>query len=1073
MRISIRLAPLLLAALATTGASDKPSTSMTGWTTLDYGALVERRSLTHSGESVGVLLRRLEGRPLPPPGERPQDLMSHKLLEPFLESYAFVLPDALDSLERVPDVPRVEVGALWQPGEAQPGWAELLRSRVLLVESDGEGRFRLFLPWSGKAEGEGIPPDSSLAAQEAWQKAWPVLRHVFASERERLGRAIEAEVHAYVHFPARSVFELGLGGYRARVEDTRGGGDRPPLDLKALESFLDRGLRLEGARLESDGTLRLLGSETSRRPSLLGRPLSLADFAVAYRAVFHGGLSEPYMSLDRGFSPQTSIVNYGGRLEDTSLGWVSLLSDIRFKTFSLGIDVTAGADVRADLRGSLPEFRAHIERFAADARTQGVLGQQTRLWFYPDDVDLTLSPESDVLVMRRVRMTAASERVEEGTWTGSGERDPPWTLDTVAAINRDYEKLVPFFPELADLDEAVRLLSLFTWLREAQAGGLLVPDLDALLTLELPALPTPRRFPQLLTSNALPPPGGAGPVEVFDQTEVGEALDRLQPQSGPPLPAVRRFRRALLLLDGRWPEQAAAAQEMQSSDPMTLDESAADLLAFRAERLRMHRLVVSTLAASDRDALERREKAGETVRVFSVGIGGIDLGMGQALARARRRAERLAGSGLEAASSGEGEEQAPPQVTVREEWRRDPTSLPKLRMPDHGRETLPGTASRHLVQKGSTTVDKRQVRFILTVMGKDGPHPRSRRLILDSRGQAESIERLDTQPLLRYRLVQDGSTLRARRLESGPQWLEPRTPAPGSLPAGLALLELGSPPVGADADASPVPLRLRGVGGRQLEASFPRAILQRLLLGREADPLAGQPLPGLTPASQFLGDIRRVLVLQRPEHGVAPWEAPSDPLAGEEDPAQVAAALGRWWSSEAGGSSGPRVAVGTDSGLSPARWEKAPRPGEDALLLLPPDAFPPGPSAALRDRLSAAWKGGRVEGQLEGGPAPSFVILVSAEAPGLLGPRLRELARQPALEGKLLAVWSLAGPLRRDLPASLLGEGKLAGIGVAESLPVGLPRVEKAIAALRGSLAGRPPGGLRVEELPGPFLWYF
>ena len=60
---------------------------------------------------------------LPGPGERPADRSRHSLLDPLLEPYAFVLEDALDSLEPVPDPPMVEVGALWQPGEAQPGEA--------------------------------------------------------------------------------------------------------------------------------------------------------------------------------------------------------------------------------------------------------------------------------------------------------------------------------------------------------------------------------------------------------------------------------------------------------------------------------------------------------------------------------------------------------------------------------------------------------------------------------------------------------------------------------------------------------------------------------------------------------------------------------------------------------------------------------------------------------------------------------------------------------------------------------------------------------------------------------------
>ena len=80
-----------LPALAATGEPD--------WITVDYARLVDRRALSHSGESVGALLARLGGRALPPAGERPSDRIAQDLLEPLVESYAFVLSDALDSLD--------------------------------------------------------------------------------------------------------------------------------------------------------------------------------------------------------------------------------------------------------------------------------------------------------------------------------------------------------------------------------------------------------------------------------------------------------------------------------------------------------------------------------------------------------------------------------------------------------------------------------------------------------------------------------------------------------------------------------------------------------------------------------------------------------------------------------------------------------------------------------------------------------------------------------------------------------------------------------------------------------------
>ena len=62
-----------------------------------------------------------------------------RLLDPLLEPYAFVLPDALDSLSPTRGKFHAEIGSLWQPGAAQPAWVELLRARRFVVESDGGG----------------------------------------------------------------------------------------------------------------------------------------------------------------------------------------------------------------------------------------------------------------------------------------------------------------------------------------------------------------------------------------------------------------------------------------------------------------------------------------------------------------------------------------------------------------------------------------------------------------------------------------------------------------------------------------------------------------------------------------------------------------------------------------------------------------------------------------------------------------------------------------------------------------------------------------------------------------------
>ena len=1145
-------------------ASPAAGSGSTGWTGVDYGQIVDGRRLSHSGESVGSLLQNLKGRPAPPAARRSDDAISHVLLDPLLEPYAFVLPDVLDSITPVPGLPLVDVGGLWHPGETQPAWVELVRARRYVVESDGGGRLRICVPWTPRSadgaavDGSTLPEaPSEAAAEEAWSAAWPVLRHVLAAERRRLARAagdrpenhpLDVEVHPYTAYPARTLFHLGLGAWRTKVEDTGARGERAPLDLGAWQEFLDKGLRLEGARLEPGGGITLIGSGGgTSKTGLLGRPIALSDFAVAYRAVFHGGAGEPYMSLDRGGAPQAALVNYGGRLRDTSLGLVSLLCDVRFKTFSQGIDVIEGRDVRERVRKSLPGFRTHLERFAADAGSQSIPGQQTRLWFYPDSVDLVLSQQGDALLMRRARMSAASERLQlEAPGSRGGTGEPPWTLATVSAINADYDALARDFPELADLDQVVRLLSFFTWLRQARADGLDVPDLDVLLAVDLPEVPTPRRFPHLLAYSAMPAGGAPGVVDVFDRHPVASALDRLLPRSGAQLPAARRFRRALAALDRHLNDHAALAREIEGTDTATLDEGSLDILSYRAERLRMHQLVLNTLSVRDRELLDRRRSGGEALRTISTGIGGLDLGMSQALERATRRSGKgtLGGEAEPGVAAGSGEAGGPggvagePPVTSggggvagasgagssRERPHgpiADSALLPATQLPEHGLAAAQQAAGAapsgraqpsgfrafggSWVQTGRAAGGATGPAWIQVVLGADRPEPQSRRLILDDTRHASRIERVEDGRFVRYRIDRQGSSAKtvpageslpaasarealgpASRLAGGAGdagaaagGSAAGSQPPATPPEGLVLLEIGATAVGADTAAgadrtetASIKVRIKAPGGRELEAGIPRAVLERLVLGHEADLAPDKPLPGFSPSEKILGGLQRLMVTVQSDLELPPWAGAAAALPGEEDPVTIASALERWWENETQARIPPTVVVGTDAARSPGRWTAAPPPPAKALLLLPDGAFP-GPAAGLREKLVSVWKGGDVVSSLPAGRTTGLVVLVSAEAPGLLGDRLRRLARDPAMSGKTLAVWPLGGAVRADLPASLLAEGNLAAVGLADWTPIGLPRTFDAIASLGAALSAPGAQGRRVEDLPGRLLWFY
>lgn len=353
-------------------------------------------------------------------------------------------------------------------------------------------------------------------------------------------------------------------------------------------------------------------------------------------------------------------------------------------------------------------------------------------------------------------------------------------------------------------------------------------------------------------------------------------------------------------------------------------------------------------------------------------------------------------------------------------------------------------------------------RWLHTVMGADGPDPRSRRVELEG-GRARVIERLDEGGWVRYRLSGEGSRFRLAAV-AGEE--APTAPVePFALPPGLAALELDPP-----GEAARVGLRLRS-GSAPLAAALPRAVLRRLVKGRELDPVPGSPIPGLAPLPASLGEVEAVMVMLRPGQSAAPWAGGGLPIPGEENPIVLARALGRWWEEEET-MSDVAVAVGTAPDLSPGRWREAPRPGKKTVLLLPEGGFPP-PFDGLEKPLESSWSGGPVVSSLPSSKLSDLVVLVSGEAPALLAARLREMARSPSMKGKLLAVYSLSGPVREDLPASLLAEGNLAGLGLAVAPPVGLPGVVEQVGALDGALAAGRRRKARIEKASGLFLWFY
>jgi hypothetical protein len=360
------------------------------------------------------------------------------------------------------------------------------------------------------------------------------------------------------------------------------------------------------------------------------------------------------------------------------------------------------------------------------------------------------------------------------------------------------------------------------------------------------------------------------------------------------------------------------------------------------------------------------------------------------------------------------------------------------------------------------------VRWTFAVYGEDGPDVRSRRRVQDPEGGLPVFERVEDGRYLTYRLARDAAGLRALPAVAAAPFPAAAAAESAEIREGLALLEVvrtGGNTALDGSEPAALRLRLRGPGARDVVADVPRAAARRLVLGREVDTEPERPLPALGAPDPLLAGARGLLVQMEPDQTRPPWAGSSLYVSGEEDAARLARGLSAWWAA----AGAPRaVAVATDRATSAGRWAAAPPAAAKPAIVAPEDAFP-GARLAWRARVLQALPAG------PGAAAESsskLVIVVSAEAPGILGARLARLARDPAMKGKALAVAALSSRLRPDLATGLLAAGNLAAVGVFETGPVGVDRSMARLAAFVAAL-GAAPAGERLEAVPGPFVWLY
>ncbi|MFO7956103.1 MAG: hypothetical protein R6X33_03280 [Candidatus Brocadiia bacterium] len=430
--------------------------------------------------------------------------------QPSLDGYSRLLQDVVEMTEGRDQLPHLDVTDNYPVGTAQPAWMAIFRSGPVRVFTDHAGHVRAFVC--------GQDP------RKAYFEHYGVLRHCLAGLVEDDGSDLQVEVYAFQNDFSRCELRLNRTPYVFAAHSFPIQEGRTPLDLQGLKTFFEAGGKLTGAHIDQEQGLVLFAEEGDKQ-TVAGERVSLADFAVAYRAVFHAGDNEAFVSLDPHQDATKVTVNFGGYLEHTRVGQVVLDADKRFKTITSGLDPDSLQDIRDYTTRFVPSFLTSTEReLIGEFRPEeGWAG--TRFWYYPDSVEIESDLGYQYARVANPQFTADAERSRDDFPTPEAfERFKQTALspairDNIRHLNEHYTEYAAAFPELKELSTVARLMGICCWLRRAKARKRL--DLDALLSVELPAHETSTERTQLVVTTGFTAAGNTNATAEMVRDSIG------------------------------------------------------------------------------------------------------------------------------------------------------------------------------------------------------------------------------------------------------------------------------------------------------------------------------------------------------------------------------------------------------------------------------------------------------------------------------------------------------------------------------------------------------------------------
>lgn len=437
-----------------------------------YADLLEKNLITHSGQTLHAAL---------------QDTFLKGEVQPYVDKYSYLLQPTVEMIFGPDSLPHHSVIDQFPVGSKQPAWVAVFRGGRIFVTTDNKSHARVFLL--------GDDPE------KAYKENYPIIRHCLSALLPKDSSELSVEVFAYKNKYQDSELKLNLNAYKFNTSNFPPTEGKISIDLLGLKEFFEAAGQLEGAKLDKNSGL-ILYAKRGLKQTVNGQPISLSDFVVAYRAIFHAGDNKAYISLDPHEEPTKAKVNFGGFLEDTKIGSVVLEADKRFKTITCGLDPNTFKDLRDYTRNIIPSFLTCAERdlltedFGKDSKWIG-----TRFWFYPESIRVETDYDLIYAEVKKPQFRADAERSRDD-FASLVEFDrkkrttlSPSIRTNIDHLNHNYSKYSKVYREIRELTCVARLMGICTWLNTANPDWL---DLDMLLAVELPAHRTESERTQLM-----------------------------------------------------------------------------------------------------------------------------------------------------------------------------------------------------------------------------------------------------------------------------------------------------------------------------------------------------------------------------------------------------------------------------------------------------------------------------------------------------------------------------------------------------------------------------------------------